>query len=253
MKISWFIPENNYFIRVEEDLINLSEYKLVFAREGKQYLLKSSYNLKDLLFDDVLYAFQLNDRLYPIRGSPVYNPEILLRKYIDIEPDELKELIENATIDLKQEIDKLKKLIQFEMKKNAEDDIKKMEFIQNIDNYRNILYKKFLDLFKENIDDLNQDFKKFYEEEIKKVENKSELVANKKKIEPQIKKKVQIKQPKQPQMINKEQTQSQTLKNEEISSKNNVPKLAEQKQQTSIEKVPLKLTNKKKSIQNLFR
>lgn len=154
MKISWFIPEDNYYVRVEEDLVKLGENEIIFAQKGKQYKLESSYNLKEMLIDDVLYAFQYNGRLHPMRGSNVFNPEILLRKYIDIEPDQLKEIIESATLDLRKEIKKLKNLISFEMKKNAEEDIKKMDFLKGVDAYRDILYKKFLDFFKEHEDEM---------------------------------------------------------------------------------------------------
>jgi hypothetical protein len=149
MTISWFIPQGNQFIRVEEDLVNLSDFQLIFTQKGVNYRLQSTYNLKDLLIDDTIYAYQIGERLFPIQGSPVYNSESPTMKFADIEPEKLKEILEKSTSDLQKEIDRLKNLIQFELKKNAEEDIKKMNFLQEVDSYRDILYRRFLDFFKD--------------------------------------------------------------------------------------------------------
>ena len=51
------------------------------------------------------------------------------------------------------EIDKIKELIKYQLQKNAEDDYVKINFLQEIDSYRNKLYRKFIEFLKNDSDE----------------------------------------------------------------------------------------------------
>jgi hypothetical protein len=153
MRLSWFIPQNDKYIRVEEEILEFSERFLIFIKNKKHYKLRGLYNLKEILIDDILYAYQIKDTLYPIQGCPIYNPELNVSSYKDVNPEKLKELIEKSKINMQNEIDKIKELIKYQLQKNAEDDYVKINFLQEIDSYRNKLYRKFIEFLKNDSDE----------------------------------------------------------------------------------------------------
>ena len=112
MKISWFEFIDQKIVRVYADLIEMSEYILKFSYKKKIYELNSAYNLKEMLFDDVLFTIRKDDTLYPFKGSPKLSQEIFEYDFPELSEEERRNLWESKHKRLKDKWNRAKQTLQ---------------------------------------------------------------------------------------------------------------------------------------------
>ncbi|QEE16964.1 hypothetical protein DSAG12_02795 [Promethearchaeum syntrophicum] len=112
MKISWFEFINQKIVRVYADLIEMSDHILKFSHKNKNYELNSAYNLKEMLYDDVLFSIRKEDTLYPFRGNPKLSQEIFEYDFPELSEEERRDLWENKHKRLKDKWNRAKQTLQ---------------------------------------------------------------------------------------------------------------------------------------------